>query len=109
MAVRVVEFSNGVYEIRKIFVEESICPIFWILKIGLTKSLSSLQESEFLKLIILIFHVKKLNNCTEVCFNSFFSGGFTTAIVVNPPEKKLLKHTSVNWCELDIRVISCKF
>ena len=29
---------------------------------SVTLSLSSLQKSEFLKLIILIFHVKKLNN-----------------------------------------------
>ena len=28
-------------------------------------------------------------HCTEVRFASFFSGGFITAIVVNPPEKKL--------------------
>ena len=28
----------------------------------MAQSLSSLQKSEFLKLIILIFHVKKLNN-----------------------------------------------
>ena len=35
---------------------------FWILKIGLTGSLSSLQISESLKLITLIFHVKKLKN-----------------------------------------------
>ena len=27
--------------------------------------------------------------CTEVRFASFFSGGFITAIVVNPPERKL--------------------
>ena len=26
------------------------------------------------------------NHCTEVHFSSFFSGGFITAIVVNPPE-----------------------
>ena len=32
---------------------------------------------------------------TEVHFASFFSGGFITAIVVNPPEKKLAKRTSV--------------
>ena len=35
---------------------------FWILRIGLAGSLSSLQKSELLKLIILIFHVKKMNN-----------------------------------------------
>ena len=37
-----------------------------------------------------------LPHCTEVCFASFFSGGFITAIVVNPPERKLAKHTSVH-------------
>ena len=31
--------------------------------------------------------------CTEVRFASFFSGGFI--IVVNPPERKLAKRTSV--------------
>ena len=34
--------------------------------------------------------------CTEVvCFASFLSGGFITAIVVNSLERKLLKGTSV--------------
>jgi len=32
---------------------------------------------------------------TEMRFSSFFSGGFITAIVVNPPERKLAKRTSV--------------
>jgi hypothetical protein len=30
-------------------------------------------------------------------FANFLSGGFITAIVVNPPEKKLEKRTSVQW------------
>ena len=30
-------------------------------------------------------------------FASFLSGGFITAIVVNPPERKLAKRTSVHW------------
>ena len=30
-------------------------------------------------------------------FASFFSGGFITAIVVNPPEIKLAKRTSVEY------------
>ena len=34
-------------------------------------------------------------------FDSFFSGGFITAIVVNPPERKLAKRTSVH-CEATI-------
>ena len=33
--------------------------------------------------------------CTEVRFASFLSGGFTTMAVMNPPEKKLEKCTSV--------------
>ena len=36
-----------------------------------------------------------LLNCTEVRFVSFLSGGFITAIVVNPPERNLAKRTSV--------------
>ena len=31
----------------------------------------------------------KTKQCTEVRFASFFSGGFITAIVVNPSERKL--------------------
>jgi hypothetical protein len=34
---------------------------------------------------------------TEVRFAGFLSGGFITAIVVNPPESKLTKRTSVHW------------
>ena len=34
---------------------------------------------------------------TEMRFASFLSGGFITAIVVNPPESKLAKRTSVHW------------
>ena len=35
-------------------------------------------------------------HCTEVRFARFLSGGFITAIVVNPPERKLAKRTSVH-------------
>ena len=35
------------------------------------------------------------DQCTEVHFSSFFSGGFITAIIVNPPERKLAKRTSL--------------
>ena len=35
--------------------------------------------------------------CTEVRFASFLSGGFINVIVVNPPENKLTKLTSVQW------------
>ena len=33
---------------------------------------------------------------TKVRFSSFFSSGFITAMLVNPPERKLAKHTSVD-------------
>ena len=32
-------------------------------------------------------------------FFSFFSGELITALVVNPPERKLAKRTSVDWAE----------
>jgi hypothetical protein len=38
------------------------------------------------------------SQCTEVRFASFLSGGFITAIVGNPPERKLAKRTSVQSC-----------
>jgi hypothetical protein len=48
---------------------------------------------------IFIFFVEperyKLEHFTEVCFASFLSGGFITAIVVNPPERQLAKRTCV--------------
>ena len=34
-------------------------------------------------------------HCTEVHFSSFLSGGFTTMSLINPPERKLAKRTSV--------------
>ena len=48
--------------------------------------------------------------CTEVRFASFVSGGFITAVLVNPPERKMAKRTSVQcaicekwahglWCD----------
>ena len=33
--------------------------------------------------------------CTEVCFASFLSGGFTSLAVITPPERNLAKRTSV--------------
>jgi hypothetical protein len=32
-----------------------------------------------------------------VYFASFLSGGFTYIAVINPPEKKMAKRTSVQW------------
>ena len=38
-------------------------------------------------------------HCTEVHFVSFLSGGFTTMVVINPPERKLAKRTSMHCAE----------
>ena len=45
-------------------------------------------------------------HCTEVCFASLLSGGFITAIVVNPPETKLAKHISVHFSALEVLAIA---
>ena len=42
--------------------------------------------------------------CTEVQFASFFSGGFITAIVVNPPERIFAKCTSVHCTEVHFAI-----
>ena len=46
-------------------------------------------------------------HCTEVHLNSFLSGGFITAIVVNPPERKLEKRISVH-CSTYLKVLTVK-
>ena len=38
----------------------------------------------------------RIAQCTKVRFASFLSGGFINAIVVNPPERKLVKRTFVH-------------
>ena len=43
-----------------------------------------------------------IQSITEVGFASFLPGGFITAIVVNPPERKLAKRTSVYYLEKKI-------
>ena len=60
----VMEFQDQGYKIRKIFSKKSTYPkeIVEFLRIRLMVSLSSLQKPEFLKLIILIFHEKKMKN-----------------------------------------------
>ena len=40
--------------------------------------------------------------CTEVLFDSFLSGGFTTMAVLNPPEKKLANAPLCPGCMLTL-------
>ena len=46
------------------------------------------------------------SHCTEVRFSSLLSGGFITAIVVNPMESKLAKCTSVQCLK---HPLQCEF
>ena len=48
-------------------------------------------------LVQVLFDSFKMKQCTEVRFANFLSVGFITAILVNLPERKLAKHTSVQW------------
>ena len=43
-----------------------------------------------------------VDQSTEVGFANFLSGGFTTMAVINPPERKLAKRTSVHF-----RIFGC--
>ena len=83
MAIPVVEFSRQRYKIGKVFAKKSTVFKwnYWILRIGLRGSLSSLQKSEFLKLIISLFHYfwcqnwhqwhKMSGQNTHICFFYF--------------------------------------
>ena len=53
--------------------------------------------AEPLFLIASYAFAKMILQCTEVHFAHFLSGGFITGIVVNPPERRLAKRTSVHW------------
>ena len=52
---------------------------------------------KYQKLEFAVWYVVRATHCTEVRFASFLSGGFITAmIIVNPPERKVVKRTSVH-------------
>ena len=44
------------------------------------------------------------SRCTEVHFASLLSGGFPTIALINPPEKKMAKPTSVHCIRKTIKV-----
>ena len=63
---------------------------------------------------MILFAFGHIAHCTEMRFVSFLSGGFITAIVVNPPERKLAKRTSVQWstiatCPGKLRTLNLPF
>ena len=45
-------------------------------------------------------HSKAVEQCTEVQFASFYSGGFIIVIEVNPPERRLAKRIFVQCAAL---------
>ena len=53
-------------------------------------------ESVKIKLQIVNFNTGIYPHYTEMRFVNFFSGGFINAIIINPPERKLEKRTSVH-------------
>ena len=56
--------------------------------------LIALKKSKNEKSLVCTVH------CTEVCFASFLSGGFTSLAVINPKERNLAKRTSVQCTEV---------
>ena len=64
---------------------------------------STAKIDSFHTSMFIIFLVRTLQ-CTEVRFASFLSGGFIT---VNSPERKLEKHTSVNWFNGSLGRVIC--
>ena len=77
-------------------------------KIALSLKVSKFQN-EFMKLLFLPKYEQQIARisalyCTEVHFASFLSRQFITAIVVNPPERKLAKRTSVYRLTLHITI-----
>ena len=58
------------------------------------------KSNSSLHYIIYIVKSRAVDQSTEVRFDSFLFGGFITAIVVNIPERKLAKRTSVQSTEV---------
>ena len=81
------------------------CKCAWDLKICRNLLLLIVIMKNYFVIRTFAYHLKNFNanmslHCTEVRFASLLSGGFITAIVVNPSERKLAKHTSVHWAKL---------
>ena len=66
----------------------NICPINWV-----SSRIAASMNGHFFRAqqAAVVYQ-----HCTEVRFASFFSGGFITAIVVNSPERRLARRTSVH-------------
>ena len=56
-------------------------------------------STEVIQLPQMIYYAP-FNHCTKVHFASFLSGGFTTKPVINQPERKLAKRTSVQFLQI---------
>ena len=76
------------------------CFSFLITGVFYTKTEQNYRWLNFREYLPFWLHLKNkvANHCPEVHFASFFSGGFTTMAVINPPERKLIKCTSALHC-----------
>ena len=101
--LRLWRFSLYSWHKLHFYKKSNVAKIFFdICNTEMAQSLSSLQKSEFIKLIILIFHVKKLNNkceldvrvisCNFQVFRifSFFFQIFQTRLFLNQKQKKYI-------------------
>ena len=60
------------------------------------------KEFKWSCLYFYLLHTFQTMQCTEVRFASFLTGGFTTMAVLNPPERKLSKRTSMQCTAVQI-------
>ena len=78
----------------------NICPINWV-----SSRIAASMNGHFFRTQQAAVVYQRY---TEVCFASFRSGGFTTMAVINQPEKKVAKRTSVHWFDLSIIPFLCQ-
>ena len=77
----------------------NICPINWV-----SSRIAASMNGHFFRTQQAAVVYQRY---TEVCFASFRSGGFITMAVINQPEKKVAKRTSVHWFDLSIIPFLC--
>ena len=90
-------FEKHCFVLKEFFFQRilSLCTEQCVIKSGLWWGVSNNSKLKSKLLIIKGTCADQSAQCTEMRFASFLSDGFITAIVVNPPERKLAKRTSV--------------
>ena len=67
----------------------------WLKEVEMVEISESSSTLKFRPSSPLLTNHKTAEQCTEVRFARFLSGGFTNMAVINPPERKLAKRTLV--------------